>query len=419
MVLQWKLRDIREAVPMQDRKITALKDEHLVIGYHGWAFAQWGVFQIDVCPNDRQYQNGTRLYKVWLHCKEASNGGLITLTKIRGDLGMALQAAENFLFSAQYDMPADPMKENYQKRRLDLLMTEAPNFAKERLDTILTNRIKRNDMNEQDELLFVEYLFDKYEKSGFATTYQCFGSDETKKFEGMSFKVIGRCEYGEQPLRHLPMWHIEIEDGTIFDALPEEICTFERENVTWFTNEQYKLHVNNAIKILQEAGYTLMIKIWRDGNDRANGISDGFYLSSIVAMFKDPQNPAEELVAYMADHFDHYGCAELRVLDGEYETCLYHLSNTDQYLTNDYFCMIEEIKRSKAWITPLKAVDIEWDIDDEDADEDNLNLPTEIEIPTCMTDGDEISDYLSNQTGFCHKGFRLVDAEGNEVDIDA
>lgn len=34
-------------------------------------------------------------------------------------------------------------------------------------------------------------------------------------------------------------------------------------------------------------------------------------------------------------------------------------------------------------------------------------LPTEIEIPAGMTDPDEISDFLSDVTGFCHKGFEL------------
>lgn len=45
-----------------------------------------------------------------------------------------------------------------------------------------------------------------------------------------------------------------------------------------------------------------------------------------------------------------------------------------------------------------------WDIDD-----DNTLLPTEIEIPKDMTDEDEITGYLSDVTGFCHKGYNLVD----------
>lgn len=52
----------------------------------------------------------------------------------------------------------------------------------------------------------------------------------------------------------------------------------------------------------------------------------------------------------------------------------------------------------------MKAVGIIWDVDYE---EDLELLPKEIEIPDWMTDEDEISDYLSNTTGYCHKGFYL------------
>ena len=55
----------------------------------------------------------------------------------------------------------------------------------------------------------------------------------------------------------------------------------------------------------------------------------------------------------------------------------------------------------------MKATEIEWDVDGEDAKE--LDLPTDIEIPEEMTDEDEISDYLSDVTGFCHRGFVLED----------
>ena len=50
----------------------------------------------------------------------------------------------------------------------------------------------------------------------------------------------------------------------------------------------------------------------------------------------------------------------------------------------------------------LKAVNIEWDVD---LAEDLDSLPKEVQIPDGMTDTEEISDYLSNLTGFCHRGF--------------
>jgi len=52
----------------------------------------------------------------------------------------------------------------------------------------------------------------------------------------------------------------------------------------------------------------------------------------------------------------------------------------------------------------LKAINIMWDVDDK---KDLKHLPTEIFIPEGMTDEDEISDYLSEVTGYCHQGYVL------------
>ena len=72
----------------------------------------------------------------------------------------------------------------------------------------------------------------------------------------------------------------------------------------------------------------------------------------------------------------------------------------------------------------LKAVDIKWDVTDDDIDESDdkaceilESLPTEMNIPEGMTDLEEISDWLSDETGFCHYGFRLIDQNGNDTDI--
>ena len=53
------------------------------------------------------------------------------------------------------------------------------------------------------------------------------------------------------------------------------------------------------------------------------------------------------------------------------------------------------------------ATNIIWDYDDDD----EMLFPTEIELPEDMTDIDEISDYLSDVTGYCHKGFTIEDIE--------
>jgi hypothetical protein len=51
----------------------------------------------------------------------------------------------------------------------------------------------------------------------------------------------------------------------------------------------------------------------------------------------------------------------------------------------------------------MKAINIIWDTDGE-----NIELPNEIELPFGMVDEDEISDYISDETGFCHCGFELI-----------
>lgn len=55
-------------------------------------------------------------------------------------------------------------------------------------------------------------------------------------------------------------------------------------------------------------------------------------------------------------------------------------------------------------MSKLIATMIEWDMDGDN----NIELPKTIEIPEGMTNEDEISDYISEETGYCHKGFVLV-----------
>lgn len=56
-------------------------------------------------------------------------------------------------------------------------------------------------------------------------------------------------------------------------------------------------------------------------------------------------------------------------------------------------------------MSKLFATNIEWDKDDNDT----IELPETIEIPEGLKDEEEISDYLTDQTGYCHKGFALVE----------
>ncbi len=53
----------------------------------------------------------------------------------------------------------------------------------------------------------------------------------------------------------------------------------------------------------------------------------------------------------------------------------------------------------------MKATNIQWDVDGNDGL--FSDLPKEIDIPNEMKE-EEISDYISSETGFCHFGFDLV-----------
>ena len=69
----------------------------------------------------------------------------------------------------------------------------------------------------------------------------------------------------------------------------------------------------------------------------------------------------------------------------------------------------------------MRAVNIKWDVTDEaedmtkeEMDEILSTLPTEVEIPDYLITDDEddllddVSDWLSDEYGFCHDGFELV-----------
>lgn len=57
----------------------------------------------------------------------------------------------------------------------------------------------------------------------------------------------------------------------------------------------------------------------------------------------------------------------------------------------------------------MKAYDINWDTEGE-----NIDLPTEMELPGGL-EGDEITDYLSDQTGFCVFDYKTGEFSPSEV----
>lgn len=53
----------------------------------------------------------------------------------------------------------------------------------------------------------------------------------------------------------------------------------------------------------------------------------------------------------------------------------------------------------------MKATNILWDVDNK---EDLDFLPEEVDLPDALRDEDDISDYLSDLTGYCHLGFKMI-----------
>lgn len=77
--------------------------------------------------------------------------------------------------------------------------------------------------------------------------------------------------------------------------------------------------------------------------------------------------------------------------------------------------MQEEIAMDKeeteffGMIRERKAIDIEWDTNEED-EEDGVTLPCEVVIPWDVFD-DDIDTYLSEEYGFCVSGFDVEEEE--------
>lgn len=98
------------------------------------------------------------------------------------------------------------------------------------IEELLNDKVNRDDMSREEEELFVNYWFSKYEESGFDTIFQSPYEQYAEK-NGERFKVIRRCTTKDWNLCCLPAWDIEFEDGKETSAYPEEICLLERKFV--------------------------------------------------------------------------------------------------------------------------------------------------------------------------------------------
>lgn len=119
------------------------------------------------------------------------------------------------------------------------------------IEELLKLGVYREDMTEEEEKIFVNYWFDKYESEGFAKVFcspYTFTDEEPTKYNGKKFEVVGRVkpldedEHGSD-LECLPMWNIKFEDGYTMAAYPEEIIPNEIKNNIWRESDKKYLEM--------------------------------------------------------------------------------------------------------------------------------------------------------------------------------
>lgn len=110
----------------------------------------------------------------------------------------------------------------------------------------------RDDLKPDEERNFVEDCFDTYEYLGFSKSFMS-PYESMKKFNGLKFTVIERVKDLSEDkdgadLECLPLWRIQLQNGKIITAQPEEICLAEMKN-------QKEIEINDTmttvIKMIQ------------------------------------------------------------------------------------------------------------------------------------------------------------------------
>lgn len=171
---------------------------------------------------------------------------------------------------------------------------------------------------------------------------------------------------------------------------------------------QASKNVTEVAKILVEEGIYSSLDIIPIYDSKEIGIEEVY--GDIESSLDRIVDRCNALGIALTGNIDYVGDAEGRYLIGQK---VESLSKRDIIIRNaSVSTLLKELERrgicfmneSSAKLT-LVAYDIKWDTDD---DKVVLHdLPKEILIPDGIVDDEEISDYLSDQTGFCHSGFKL------------
>lgn len=167
-------------------------------------------------------------------------------------------------------------------------------------------------------------------------------------------------------------------------------------------------NVTDVAKILVEEGIYSSLDIVPVYDEQEIGIED---------VYGDIENKLDRVVdkcralgISLSGEIDYSGDAEGRYVIGQKVEDL----SKGEFIIREasVSTLLKELERRGVYLKnetsakpTLVAYDIKWDTD---GDEEVLHdLPKEILIPDGMVDDEEISDYVSDETGFCHTGFKL------------
>lgn len=167
-------------------------------------------------------------------------------------------------------------------------------------------------------------------------------------------------------------------------------------------------NVTDVAKILVEEGIYSSLDIVPVYDEQEIGIED---------VYGDIENKLDRVVdrcnvlgISLSGEVDYTGDAEGKYVIGE---SIEDLSKEEGTIRDaSVSTLLKELERRGVYVKNetsskpvLVAYDIKWDTD---GDKDVFDeLPRKIEVPEEMVDDEEISDYVSDETGFCHAGFKI------------
>lgn len=166
------------------------------------------------------------------------------------------------------------------------------------IEELLKNNIDRSDMTEEEEYAFVEYWFKKYAEGGFCETFQSPFDipDKDKPYVGKPFKVICECDTETVDLECLPMWGIELEDGHIMNAYPEEICLLECDDTSdtcvktsagVITTQAYDDGIAKGIKVLLNDDIICIVDVFEEAERRGE--------TRVITYKEDNDEPSDRI----------------------------------------------------------------------------------------------------------------------------